>query len=57
MTKVDSISVLTVAPDSLVAEGKIRTPDLVKIDVQGHEADAVAGTIKCDPIETSDRRF
>jgi FkbM family methyltransferase len=45
MTKVDSISVLTVAPDSLVAEEKIRAPDLVKIDVQGHGADAVAGAI------------
>jgi len=42
---VDSISVRTIAPDDLVAEGKIRAPHIIKIDVQGHGAEAVAGAI------------
>ena len=45
MTGVHSIEVAMVAPDILVAEGEIRLPDLIKIDVQGHGADAVAGAI------------
>ena len=45
MTGVDSISVPTVAPDDLVAEGKVRAPHIIKIDIQGHGAEAVAGAI------------
>jgi FkbM family methyltransferase len=45
MTGVDSISVPTIAPDDLVAEGKIRAPHIIKIDVQGHGAEAGAGAI------------
>jgi FkbM family methyltransferase len=45
MAGVDSIGVATVAPDGLVSDGEIRLPDLIKIDVQGHGADAVAGAM------------
>jgi FkbM family methyltransferase len=45
MSGVDSIEVATVAPDVLVSAGEIRLPDLIKIDVQGHGADAVAGAV------------
>jgi hypothetical protein len=45
MTGVNSILVPTIAPDDLVVEGKIRAPHIIKIDVQGHGAEAVAGAI------------
>ncbi|MEO7972010.1 MAG: FkbM family methyltransferase [Thermoanaerobaculia bacterium] len=31
-------------PDSLVAAGRIRLPDLIKVDVQGHGAEALLGS-------------
>lgn len=33
------------APDSLVAAGRIRLPDLIKVDVQGHGAEALLGSL------------
>jgi FkbM family methyltransferase len=45
MSGVASAAVRTIAPDRLVAEGAIRLPDIIKIDVQGHGADAVAGAL------------
>lgn len=32
-------------PDSLVAAGRIRMPDLIKVDVQGHGAEALLGSL------------
>jgi FkbM family methyltransferase len=46
MTGLPWISVQTVTADRLVDRGEIREPDLIKIDVQGHGAQAVAGAIK-----------
>jgi FkbM family methyltransferase len=43
MTGIASLSVRTVALDDLVQSGSIRLPDLIKIDVQGHGAEALAG--------------
>jgi FkbM family methyltransferase len=43
MTGTASLSVRTVALDDLVQSGSIRLPDLIKIDVQGHGAEALAG--------------
>ncbi len=40
-----TLAVATVAPDELVAQGRIRLPDLIKVDVQGHGAQALAGSI------------
>jgi FkbM family methyltransferase len=42
---IDRIAVPTIAPDDLVAQGKIRAPHIIKIDVQGHGGAAVAGAI------------
>jgi FkbM family methyltransferase len=39
-------TVETINLDRLVESGEIREPDLIKIDVQGHAARAVAGAIK-----------
>jgi len=41
-----AISVATVVPDDLVAAGEIRPPDLIKVDVQGHGAKALRGSIR-----------
>jgi FkbM family methyltransferase len=38
------IRVRRVVPDRLVHEGKIRTPNLIKVDVQGHGAHALRGS-------------
>jgi FkbM family methyltransferase len=40
------LQVTTIAVDELVSGGQIRAPDLIKIDVQGHGADALAGCIE-----------
>lgn len=37
------VSVATVKADDLVSAGKIRLPDLIKVDVQGHGAKALEG--------------
>lgn len=37
------IRIATVVLDELVAQGKIREPDLIKVDVQGHGAKALRG--------------
>jgi hypothetical protein len=39
------VMVSTLVPDDLVAEGAIRAPDLIKVDVQGHGAEAIAGSM------------
>jgi FkbM family methyltransferase len=41
-----TMSVATVKPDDLVRQGEIRPPDLIKVDVQGHGAKALAGSIE-----------
>lgn len=41
-----TIQIETVVLDALVASGRIRPPDLVKVDVEGHGAKAVAGARK-----------
>lgn len=46
MAGVSRIDIDIVAPDDLVADGTIRLPDLVKVDVQGHGAQAIAGSIE-----------
>jgi FkbM family methyltransferase len=46
MTGVRSITVRTIAIDDLVQSGSIRKPDLIKVDVQGHGAEALAGAAK-----------
>jgi len=38
--------VATVVADDLVATGMIRLPDVIKVDVQGHGAKALAGSLK-----------
>jgi FkbM family methyltransferase len=40
------LQVASVAVDELVSSGQIRAPDLIKIDIQGHGADALAGCIE-----------
>lgn len=40
-----TLAVATLAPDDLVAAGRIRLPDLIKVDVQGHGAQAIAGSL------------
>jgi FkbM family methyltransferase len=40
------ITVKTVSADDLVESGAIRLPNLIKIDVQGHGARAIAGAMK-----------
>jgi FkbM family methyltransferase len=40
-----TLEVATVAPDELVSQGIIRPPDLIKVDVQGHGAKALDGSI------------
>jgi FkbM family methyltransferase len=45
MTETPSITIRTVAPDDLVESNTIRAPDFIKIDVQGHGAKALAGSI------------
>jgi FkbM family methyltransferase len=40
------IPVATVAADDLVANGEIRLPNLIKLDVQGHGAQALQGSIR-----------
>ena len=40
-----ALVVQTVAPDELVALGQIRPPDLIKVDVQGHGASALEGSL------------
>ncbi|MEO8276033.1 MAG: FkbM family methyltransferase [Thermoanaerobaculia bacterium] len=49
-----TLAVETVAPDELVATEQIRLPDLIKVDVQGHGAQALEGSIDtiraCHPI-------
>lgn len=39
-----TLEVETVVPDELVTRGEIRAPDLIKVDVQGHGAKALAGS-------------
>jgi len=39
------ISITTVSLDELVAQGKIRAPDFIKVDVQGHGAEALRGAV------------
>jgi FkbM family methyltransferase len=46
MSGILSAVVQTVAPDDLVERGQIREPNLIKVDVQGHGAQALAGSIK-----------
>ena len=41
-----SIPVETLVPDELVRSGKIRLPDVIKVDVQGHGAKALAGSME-----------
>lgn len=41
-TKLD---VKTVSPDALVSSGAIRLPSLIKVDIQGHGAEALEGSI------------
>jgi FkbM family methyltransferase len=41
-----TMDVAAVAPDDLVRRGEIRAPDLIKVDVQGHAAKALAGSIE-----------
>lgn len=41
-----TIAIRSVALDELVAGGQIRPPDLVKVDVEGHGAKAVAGALR-----------
>ena len=40
------IAVNSVAPDELVRKGEILLPHLIKVDVQGHGANAIAGSIR-----------
>jgi len=39
-----TLEVATVVPDDLVSGGKIRAPDLIKVDLQGHGAKALEGS-------------
>ena len=41
-----TMDVNTLAPDDLVRKGEIRLPDVIKVDVQGHGAKALAGSIE-----------
>jgi FkbM family methyltransferase len=40
-----TMEVATVVPDELVNQGRIRLPDLIKVDVQGHGAMALEGAV------------
>jgi FkbM family methyltransferase len=42
----ETMKVERVVPDELVDRGKIRLPDLIKVDVQGHGAHALCGSLK-----------
>lgn len=44
--RTSKMEVTTVAPDDLVASGRIRVPDLIKVDVQGHGAQALEGSLE-----------
>lgn len=46
VTDIPHLTVETVSPDDLVKRNEIRLPSIIKIDVQGHGAHAVAGAIK-----------
>jgi FkbM family methyltransferase len=46
MSDIPSLPVRTMVPDALVASGVLRVPNLIKIDVQGHGAQAIAGSIE-----------
>jgi hypothetical protein len=46
MTGIPFVMVPTLVLDDLVAEGAIREPNLIKIDVQGHGAEVIVGSIK-----------
>jgi len=41
------VLVTSVVADDLVASGEIRLPNLIKLDVQGHGAQALQGSIRC----------
>jgi len=41
----EGVNVTTVRLDDLVAQGRVRPPDLVKVDVEGHGAAVVAGAV------------
>jgi len=41
-----TIKVATIVPDELVRDGIIRLPNLIKVDVQGHGAKALCGSIR-----------
>ncbi len=41
-----TLAVTTVSPDDLVRRSEIRLPDLIKVDVQGHGAQALQGSIE-----------
>ena len=43
MRGVPSAEVQTISPDRLVALGAIRLPNIIKVDVQGHGAESIAG--------------
>ena len=45
-TDSQTIKVETLAPDELVRKGEIRLPDVIKVDVQGHGAKALTGSIE-----------
>lgn len=40
-----TVAVETIAPDDLVAQGRVRPPDLIKVDVEGHGAAALQGSL------------
>jgi FkbM family methyltransferase len=46
VTGIPHITVKTVSADDLVCRAQIRLPSILKIDVQGHGAHAIAGAIK-----------
>jgi FkbM family methyltransferase len=46
MNGVASTTIETVRPDDLVRSSLIRAPDLIKIDVQGHGAQAIEGSLQ-----------
>jgi hypothetical protein len=41
-----TLEVATLAPDDLVSGGQICAPDLIKVDLQGHGAKALEGSMK-----------
>jgi FkbM family methyltransferase len=44
--RTSTVQVTAVVTDELVSLGLIRTPDLIKVDVQGHGAKALAGSLE-----------